>query len=352
MSESSKTEEDAVRAINDLSRQDRATLKTYLPVVIDEVDVETDTCRISRREDDKQLAKNVPLATPFKSDGAGVYYPLDPPEEGYAIIPSVPEEELNQRTGHTDVKQHRHHDLKDAHVIARRHYEDDNIPDHDIGDYLLHHPSGSFVTVYEDSGDLDLEHHAGHHVRIHDDEVVAAFERPDGDTMSVTITEEEVVFDGPDLFKRFRADPRTRITVREDGTSNLGGRSVLGDADANRVDPTSEDTRAESPHTHQQVNEPAAPIADPTTETTKNPATATLAGALDGQGYEARGLIPWERREEDPDPAVTDPTSKAYIDIPDELRQQGELPAYIPWVNTSEEVAKWWKDGAPEVLFP
>jgi hypothetical protein len=135
----------------------------------------------------------------------------------------------------------------------------------------------------------------------------------------------------------------------------LGGRSTLGDPDANRVDRSAEETDPESPYTYEQVDEVVAPIIDPTDDGETqydNPAMASVAGPIDGGLYEARRLIPWERREEDPDPTATDPTDPAYIELPEKMRQEGALPSYIPWINTTEQVAKWWRDGAPEVIFP
>ena len=335
-------------------------LDWVVPAVLESVIVENAEMLGEVRElgDDRDPIDGIPIWTPYAAgDEYGHEQALDPPERGLMICGDYPLETARQETEppyNADLERGRHHAFQDGFFLPGVRVNGERGLGSPLGADWLRHPSET-ERRFAENGDFTVEHHAGHTVHVGSNEVRVAFERPDGDTMTVTVTEQDTTFEGPDEFKEFREDPRITMGVSDDGTSTLGGRSTIGDTDANRVDRATEETDPESPYTYEQVDETADPIIDPTDDGETqydNPAMAALAGPVDGSLYEARRLIPWERREEDPDPTVTDPTDPAFIELPDRMRQQGELPAYTPWINTTEQVAKWWRDGAPEVIFP
>ena len=293
--------------------------------------------------DDERLVDKIPLWTYYAGDEYGHEQALHPPERGVLVCLDYPLEEArrdDEPPSDKGLNAGRHHALQDGFFYPTTRLESEAGLNSPTEADWLRHISETERRITE-TGDYEVEHHAGHRVYVREDEIEVSFARSDGDRMSVTVTEEDVIFDGPDEYKRYQSNPRTRMGVREDGTSRLGGRSELGDADANRVDPTSEDTRAGSPHTYQQVDERVRPTVDPTTETTKNPASATLAGAVNAQGYEVRGQV-IERREEHPDPNAP-PTDPAYIDLPDGT---AEIPNGYTYWKLPEWELYGWKDGA------
>ena len=182
-----------------------------------------------------------------------------------------------------------------------------------------------------------IEHANGHEVTVGDSAVRVAFQRADGDAVRVDIDGQGATVSAPDEYNDQSTNPRAEVGVGDDGIAVVDGLARVGDSDAYREDRTTENTDANDPRTYAETTEPIAPIKDPadSAETAySNPSTTSIAGAVDFGGYEFRNAVP-ERREADPDPAITDPTNPAFY--PGEAIPYGYL-----WINIPDGVFRVW----------
>jgi len=309
-------------------------LDWVVPAVLESVTVENGEPRGVVRElgDDRDPIDGIPIWTPYAAgDEYGHEQALRPPERGLMICPDYPLEVVRQETEppkNADLERGRHHAFRDGFFLPGvRRYGDRGLGSDLEEDIWRPHepPSGTERQITPDSAV---------HWRANNE----ASDLQDGE--------------GPN------APDRTRVSLLLDGTIPLAGRVRLGQPGAPRWDPDKL-AGGQIPDGDElrdvEVDEPTEPIIDPTDDAETQYVNAPVGeanGPIDGGLYEARRLIPWERREVDPDPSVTNPDDPAYIEIPDDMRAAGELPTMIPWANVNEGVVKWWRDGAKEVLFP
>lgn len=327
------------------------SLYIYVPAILERVD-EEGLGVVVKKDDRKVTADKVPIFSLYSGDGFGEKHALHPPEEGFMLCAKYPMRETMAEAGVLDgLSKKRHYAFQDGHFIAgpRFHGFEQGL-NSPMAAYHYRHKSGAERYISE-TGDMRFTHPAGHEVSLSAESVEVTYERADGEEMSLTINETQAIFDGPDLYNDFATNPRVQMGVSDDGTGQLDGRIDVGDSDAHRVDTTQLNTDTDDPKTYKEVDEPATPIVDPskTTQTQySNPDTVSMTGAVDGGLFELRRAIP-ARREKDPDPAVTDPTDPAYIELPDELRQGGKIPVGYSWINTTDKVYRMWGFGQTPV---
>lgn len=218
-------------------------------------------------------------------------------------------------------------------------------------DGAIEDTAASGASVRVDETGVTAQHN-GHTVEVTDDSVAVTFNRADGQTVDIDVTETDVSISLPDTNNDQATEPRSEVGVNEDGTARVDGHSRVGDSDSYRVDPTVENTDPDDPRDYAETNEPAEPILNPADagETAyDNPSTTEFQGPVDHGLYESRRFI-FPRREADPDPAVTDPTDPAYIELPDSFRAAGMLPVGLAWVNTTEDMLK--RTGLDGAIIP
>lgn len=336
-------------------------------VVIEEIDHENARVEISHKDDKDVMADEVPILSAYAGDGYGTIEPLEVGDEGIALFNMDPTTDLLTERGHVDIEKQRKHSVQDAMFFPRPWFDGDEVPDHEVGERLVYHESGTFFSI-KPNGNTVIQHVDGNRMRldpnegvietedqtrqigVREDGVEARVERPDGEEVLLRAQDNRVRITAPDVRADHVTDPQVEISVDENGVATLDGITEVGDTDAQRVDQTTENTDPDDPRTYEEVNEDVVPISRPS-ETTQtqysNPDTVEAQGSVDMGMYELRRHVP-ERREEDPDPTVTDPTNPAYIELPDELRQLGEIPRGYSWINVTDGVYRMWGDsGAP-----
>lgn len=335
----------------------------YVPAVLESVD-NRGLGVVVKKDDGNVSAAEVPLFSLYAGDGYGESHALHPPEHGYMLCPKYPTDSTMAKEGVVDgVSHRRHYSFNDGHFIAGpRYHEFESALDSPIGAYHYRHESGAERYISE-SGNMRFTHPDGHEIALDsgtvsvefagssarsllldENEIRGTVVRDDGDKTSLSVSETSVTFAAVDLYNDYATDPRTSVGVDESGAVTLDGRVQIGDTDAYRRDTDEENTDINDPRTYAEVDEPAAPIADPTdgSETAyTNPSTVEGEGPHDVGLYELRRAIP-ERREQDPDPTVTDPTNPAYVDLPDAMRSSGVIPVGYMWINTTEQALKMW----------
>lgn len=320
------------------------SLFVYVPAVLEDVD--GDGLGVVVKKDDKDvMADKVPIFSLYSGDGYGESHALHPPEEGFMLCAKYPNIDVMAKPGVVDgVSHRRHYAFQDGHFIAGpRFYNFETALDSPLDAYHYRHKSGAERYI-SPNGDMRFTHPSGHEVGLSADAVTVEYSRSDGDTMSITVSETEVTFDGPDLYNDYATDPRVSMGVDESGRASLDGLATVGDSDAHRRDSSVENTDPDDPRTYAEVDEPAEPIADPTDDAEtaySNPSTVEASGAQDDGLFEHRRAVV-ERREVDPDPAVEDPTNPAYIELPDSMRSAGTIPVGYQWINTTDQMLRMW----------
>jgi hypothetical protein len=261
---------------------------------------------------------------------------------------------------------------------------------YDAGEYLLWHESDSRMRISSDStnGVIDIIHNGGHYLHLSDqvgirirnssgdevhldggavvrsnsgerielsngarivhpnghtvsvtdsDTAEATVERADGSTVDVRVSRSEVSLSLPDEYNDHATDPRATLSADDAGQTTVDGRTAIGDADAYRVDRTTENTDSDDPRDYQEVGEPVEPILDPSDDAETeydNPASVDAVAPVDHGFFEIRRHVP-ERRMKDPDPTVTDETDPRYVEVPDAWRTNDTLPVGYTWINLS-----------------
>lgn len=324
-------------ALEDGTERMLRSLFVYVPAILESVDSEG--LGVVVKKDDKNVTQDkVPIFSLYSGDGYGEEHALHPPEEGMMLCPKYPLEDVMSQPGTLEEVSHsRHYSFVDGHFIAGPRFHNFEAPlNSPMEAYHYKHKSGAERYISPE-GDMRFTHPDGHEVELTNSEVSVTFSRSDGENMSITVSETDVVFDGPDLYNDFATDPRVRMGVSDDGSGSIDGRIAVGDSDAYRVDKTTLNTDQDDPKTYEEVNEQVQPIQDTTNDSETqydNPTSVSYEGPVDQGFYEARNAVV-ERREIDPDPAVTDETDPAFIDIPDDMRSAGLLPVGYQYIETT-----------------
>lgn len=330
------------------------------------------------------IATKVPIERLYVGDNYGESHALHLPEYGHMLCANYPAEEARDPTMEDErPSMKRHHAFMDGYFVPDIRRRDEAQMGGPLAQYLYRHKSGAERRITTDgrefytssNGDevaiengtltltrvdpnsdaeshqarLDqngatLEHESGNFARIEENAARIRVERPDGKPVRVDVEGSDISISLPDKYNdQADGEPRSEISVSDDGTAELNGRAHVGDRDAYREDPTTENTDSEDPRRYAETTEPVEPILDPTNDTEtqyRNPSTVTAHGPVDLGFYALRNVRFGESREKDPDPAVTDPTDPAFIALPEEWRQKGELPRQLVWFNTTEQIYK------------
>lgn len=133
---------------------------TVLPAIVEQVDESTRRCEVSLKDDENVLIDNIPIASTYAGDGYGEIVPLKPGDEGLLLCLKNPLDRLLSNRGHIAQRKHRQHSFEDSVFFPRIWFDDDAVPQHDPGEYLLQHESGSGIRIRE-NGDIVLEHKSG-----------------------------------------------------------------------------------------------------------------------------------------------------------------------------------------------
>ncbi|ADJ14464.1 hypothetical protein [Halalkalicoccus jeotgali] len=312
---------------------------------------------VHNAHDEQQSAKDVPIIWTSAGDGWGEEHPIEVPKKGLLLVPDRPTPEEIETSEYLErPSKRRDHEFEDGLFIPGIWFDDEEDLGTDPLEYLYRFPGGAEINVTEES-DVFVRHPQGHEIEVSDGQVRIEFARSDGETSEILVDDEQASIQLPDTLNEFATDPTGAIAVDERGEATLDGRASIGDRDAYREDTESEITDPDDPRPYDRVDEPVAPIVDPseTSQTEyRNPDTARLQGPLNCGFFELRGLVP-ERREMDPDPAVTDPTNPAYVDldaIEDEIGER-RLPMHIFWHTEDQELKIWVPaDEAADTIYP
>lgn len=134
--------------------------------IVEEVDEANRRALVSLKTDEDALIDDVPIAAPFAGDGYGDIVPIVPGEtEGLLLFNMSPLDEILTERGHIDQMEDRHHSLQDAIFFPQVFYDTDTIPNHDPGERLIAHPSGSLFRM-RPNGAIRLESSSGSYIQV------------------------------------------------------------------------------------------------------------------------------------------------------------------------------------------
>ena len=183
---------------------------TVSMVIVESVDETNRRAEVLLKSDRDVLVDNVPIASPFARDGAGMIVPVSRGDEGLLLHAREPLERRIVRRGHETPRGERRFTLEDGVFLPMLWLDEDDVPEHEDGEFQIALPGDGSVFRLLPDGRAALEHSSGTEISI----------SPEGD---ITL-----------------GDPSSSEPV-------LTEDAVLEDADGNEVtivDPGSEDVDA------------------------------------------------------------------------------------------------------------
>lgn len=119
------------------------TVQTVTFVRVEEVNEETRRATVSLKRDDDLLIDNVPIASTWAGDGVGIVIPVERGVEGFVIHPKEPLEKQIQQRGVQEPGSNRRFELEDAVFFPQLWLDEDDVPDHEEGEFVIAHESGT-----------------------------------------------------------------------------------------------------------------------------------------------------------------------------------------------------------------
>lgn len=165
-------------------REEQRGLYTFRFALVEAIDEQTRRAEVSIKTDENLIIDDVPVASLSAGDGHGHLVPVTPGEtEGILLCMKDPLDDVLTDRGRRERITHRQHSLVDAVFFPQVFYDADTVPEHEPGEYLYAHESGSVIRVKPDAtvgfehpdgsemgidenGEVHLTHSSGTEVRI------------------------------------------------------------------------------------------------------------------------------------------------------------------------------------------
>ena len=196
--------------LRNLIKDELRGIYTVTFVIVERVDEANRRAEVSHKSDRDVLIDNVPIASPFATDGGGLIAPVSRNDEGLLLHAKEPSEKKLRRHGELTPDGDRRFTLESAFLIPLLWLDDDDVPDHEDGEFQIALPGdGSVFRMFPD-GRTRLEHSSGNviamdetgHVSIGHEEAAASLLQS-----SVTIEYEDTQDDGSVVTKEATVDP-------------------------------------------------------------------------------------------------------------------------------------------------
>jgi len=125
---------DAVRKFVEMELQGIYTISM---VVVKDVDESTRRGVVSLKSDENVIIDNVPVASPFARDGAGMITPVGEGDEGVLLHAKEPIAEQIQKHGHREPNGDRRFSLEAGVLLPLVWLDEDTVPDHESEEFLV-----------------------------------------------------------------------------------------------------------------------------------------------------------------------------------------------------------------------
>lgn len=156
MTDPSKKDVDIISKLRQLIRDELRGIYTTSMCIVEDVEVDRQRVEVSLKTDLEVFVGNVPILTPFATDDAGMIVPVESGDEGLLVHIRHPVAEQLQERGHQEVNTDRRFQLESAVFLPGVWLEADDIPDHEDGDLVIQHQSGTRIEMAED-GSVTIE---------------------------------------------------------------------------------------------------------------------------------------------------------------------------------------------------
>ena len=178
--------------LRDLIKDELRGVYTATMVRIERVDESNRRATVSKKSDSDVIIENVPIASPFATDGGGLIAPLSREDEGLLIHTKEPLADQLVRHGEQPPSGERRFTLEAAVLLPMIWLDADDVPDHEDGEFQIALPGdGSAFRLFED-GSARLEHSSGRVIELDEDGRVTI---GDPDDSSPVLTTDAVLED-------------------------------------------------------------------------------------------------------------------------------------------------------------
>jgi hypothetical protein len=130
-------------------------------VIVESVDESDRRATVTLKSDRNVVVDNVPIASPFASDGAGMMAPVSRNDEGLLLHTKEPLEKRLRRHGELSPDGERRFTLESAVLLPMLWLDDDGVPDHEDGEFQISLASDGPKLRLFDDGRVRIEHPSG-----------------------------------------------------------------------------------------------------------------------------------------------------------------------------------------------
>lgn len=130
-------------------------------VIVESVDESDRRATVTLKSDRNVVVDNVPIASPFASDGAGMITPVSRNDEGLLLHTKEPLEKRLRRHGELSPDGERRFTLESAVLLPLLWLDDDEVPDHEDGEFQIALSSDGPKLRLFDDGRVRVEHPSG-----------------------------------------------------------------------------------------------------------------------------------------------------------------------------------------------
>lgn len=148
--------------------EELAGMYTISMVVVESVDESTRRAEVSLKYNRDVILDNVPIAAPFTGDGVGVVWPVTQDDEGFVLHNRQPIQDALGQLGHLESSSDRRFQVEDAVLFPLIWNDEQTVPDHEQGEFIVAHDSGTIIRVKPD-GMAELIHEDGNTIRMNAD---------------------------------------------------------------------------------------------------------------------------------------------------------------------------------------
>jgi hypothetical protein len=125
--------------LREFIQEELAGTYTITMVIVESVDHETRRAEVSFKYESDIIIDNVPIASPFIGDDAGVIFPVEQDDEGFILHNRNPMDDGLEERGHLDLSSDRRYQMEDAILFPMIWNGEITIPNHQPGEYLIAH---------------------------------------------------------------------------------------------------------------------------------------------------------------------------------------------------------------------
>lgn len=186
-----------------------AGLYTVSMVIVESVNSETRRCEVSMKQERNVILDDVPIASPYVGNETGVLWPVSEGDEGFVLHSRTPITDALEEDGHVELESDRRFQVEDAVLLPLVWNDQTTVPNHEVGEYLLAHESGTVIRISPD-GKAEIQHQNGNVIRMNADGSVTL---GDPSSAAALLNENAQITDGDGQ----------QCTIDDPGTTDVDG---------------------------------------------------------------------------------------------------------------------------------